>query len=77
MRYSRKPVPIEKEDARVDIAPEAEPLLPLLGGAYLWLDDEPEKAQYYMLLYREGVNRLQAARRRNLAGGYDDVLHWA
>ena len=27
--------------------------------------------------YREGVNRLQAARRRNLAGGYDDVLHWA
>ena len=77
VRYSRKPEPIDKEDGRVDIAPEAEPLLPLLSGAYLWLDDEPEKAQYYMLLYREGVNRLQSVRRRNLASGYDDVIHWA
>jgi hypothetical protein len=39
--------------------------------------DEPEKAQYYMQLYREGVNRLQSMRRRNLASSYDDVLHWA
>ncbi len=77
LRYTRKPRPIEKEEESVDIASEAEPLLSLLGGAYLWLDDEPEKAQYYMQLYREGVNRLQSMRRRNLASSYGDVLHWA
>lgn len=28
-------------------------LLPLLVASYIWVDDEPEKAQYYMNLYRE------------------------
>lgn len=37
----------------IDLDEELASLLPLLTAAYLWLEDEEEKAQYYMALYRE------------------------
>ena len=39
----------------VDISGECAPMLPLLTAAFMWLDDDAGKAQYYMSLYRDLV----------------------
>ena len=77
LRYRRRERPITPEEDTVDIHASAEVLLPLLSASYLWLEDEPEKAQYYMSLYREGVARLHAQERKSMHTGYGDVLGWA
>ncbi len=77
LRYRRSEQPITPETEAVDIHPAAHALLPLLSAAYLWLEDEPEKAQYYMSLYREGAARLHAQVREGTRAGYEDVLRWA
>lgn len=77
LRFRRSENPITPETEEVDIHPAAHALLPLLSAAYLWLEDEPEKAQYYMTLYREGAARLHAQIRDATRAGYEDVLKWA
>ena len=57
--YKRKPAVLEYTDdpledqTKVDLDEELCALLPMLVAAYVWTDDEPEKAQYYLTLYRE------------------------
>ena len=51
------------EDGQIEIQKECEPLLALLTAAYFWLDDDPEKSQYYHSLYREGMNALRYSNR--------------
>ena len=57
--YNRLPRSIEKsgeasEDSTViDLDEDLCALLPVLVASYVWMDDEPEKAQYYLMLYRE------------------------
>ena len=57
--YNRKPKSIENtgevsEDSTViDLDEDLCALLPILVASYVWMDDEPEKAQYYLMLYRE------------------------
>ena len=57
--YNHKPSPIvmsEEEDAatvRIDLDEDLCALLPILVASYVWVDDEPEKANYYLNLYRE------------------------
>lgn len=77
--YRAKPKPITENDplAEVDISPEHEHLLPLLTSAYLWLDDEEEKAQYYMSLYKEEEARLKRRGKGEIGSLYTDVLRWA
>ena len=48
---------------------ETRELLPLLVASYLWLDDDPEKAEYYRALYADGINIL----RRNVFRRLDNV----
>ncbi len=67
----------EGEDTTVDILPEYEHLLPLLTASYLWLDDDEEKAGYYMNIYREELSRLRSLGERKIDTGYSDVLGWA
>lgn len=56
LRYMRSPISISSDSSeRIDISNEVAHLLPILTAAFLWLDDAPEKAQYYMALYREGM----------------------
>ena len=43
------------KDAPLDIPSGAAHLLSLLVAAFIWLDDDAEKAQYYMALYRDGL----------------------
>ena len=40
-------------DSEIPIPPDVESLLPLATAAFLYLDDEPTAAEYYMSLYRE------------------------
>ena len=57
--YKKKPALIPQTDEaqkceiKIDLDEELCSLLPVLIAAYVWADDEPEKAQYYLSLYRE------------------------
>jgi len=57
--YERKPRAIDSEDSEmageIDLPEELCAILPNLIASYIWVDDEPEKAQYYLSLYREQV----------------------
>lgn len=43
----------------IDLDEDLASLLPTLVAAYVWLDDEAEKAQYYFSLYRERAVQIQ------------------
>ena len=56
--YNRVPKKIEaigdpENDPIIDLEEDLGALLPILVASYVWLDDEPEKSQYYMNLYLE------------------------
>ncbi|MCD8309488.1 MAG: hypothetical protein LUD19_06510 [Clostridia bacterium] len=57
--YEHRPTELENsgdasnDETVIDLDEEISSLLPILVGGYVWVDDEPEKAQYYMNLYRE------------------------
>lgn len=57
LTYYRKPREIDKSRPHelIDISGECSPMLPLLTAAFMWLDDDAGKAQYYMSLYRDLV----------------------
>lgn len=77
--YKRAPrnISADSPDEMIDIPPDSETLLPSLTAAYLWLDDDADKAQYYMGLYRDGMDRLLRSRPANISPEYTDVLRWA
>lgn len=64
-------------DSHLDIDPEIAHLIPLLASSYIWLDDDAEKAQYYMTLYRNGMASLKMYSTRCLNPKYEDVTRWA
>jgi hypothetical protein len=57
--YRRRPKELEnvgtpsEDESLIDLDEELCALLPLNIAAYVWADDEPEKAEYYLGLYRE------------------------
>lgn len=57
-------------DEAIDISREVEELLPLLVASYLWLDDDSDKAQYYMSLYHRGMATVQATASTELGRAY-------
>ena len=61
LTYKRAPYVASGDDMeeRIDIPREVDELLPLLVASYLWLDDDADKAQYYMSLYRSGMATVQ------------------
>ena len=64
-------------DEALDIPKGCEHLLPLLTASYVWLDDAPEKAQYYMALYREGMAAVKVYSRPAAGAWFQDVTGWA
>ena len=69
--YRRAPnIPSGIEDEELDIPKGAEELLPLLVASYIWLDDAPDKAQYYMSLYLDGVRAYKRVATASTATGY-------
>lgn len=59
-------VDISEDDTKIDLDEELSALLPLLTAAYVWADDEPEKAEYYLAMYRERSAEIER-RARNAA----------
>lgn len=62
--YERRPKEIvntgetTNDNAVVDLDDELCSLMPILIAAYVWVDDEPSKSEYYMSLYRERVQEI-------------------
>ena len=54
-----------------------EHLLPLLTSAYFWLDDDSEKSQYYMSLYREVMASVRIHGPAHINNSYKSVNGWA
>jgi len=46
-------------DEEITVPDGCEHLLPLIVAAYVWLDDDAERSQYYMSLYREGMSAVK------------------
>lgn len=70
--YNRKPKQIENkgpaqenEDV-IDLDEELCSLLPVLIASYIWLEDEPDRAQYYYTLYQARAAEI-TAKQRNLS----------
>ena len=63
--YNRRPASIVSNGALqaditvIDLEEELCALLPILVAAYIWMDDEPEKAQYYLSLYQQRAAYLE------------------
>ena len=63
--YNRRPKDIKHENSLsedltvIDLDEELCALLPILVAAYIWMDDEPEKAQYYLSLYQQRAAYLE------------------
>ncbi len=70
--YYRAPTHItaDNPEQSIDISEEVSPLLPLLTASYLWLDDDSEKAQYYMALYRQSLATVMRYSIRSLDSKY-------
>lgn len=64
--YKHKPNVITSDDPStddtdIDLDEDLCNALPLLVASYVWADDEPEKAMYYMTLYRERTAEIYSA----------------
>ena len=77
--YRKRPplVYTDTPDAELGIDPECSHLVALLTAAYIWLDDDPDKAQYYMSLYRDGMAAVKMYGGGCADSGYKDVTGWA
>jgi hypothetical protein len=69
--YNKKPQYIKREQSvsedmtAIELDEDLCSLLPTLVASYIWLEDEPQKAEYYLALYREGAANI-ASRVRNV-----------
>ena len=79
LTYSRMPrrITADSQEAEIDISGECTPLLSLLTTAYLWLEEDPEKSQYYMSLYNSEMSFIRRYNTSHSGGEYRDVLGWA
>ncbi len=77
--YRRLPRAISADtpNLQIDLSPAVSHLLPLLTAAYLWLDDDSAKAQFYMQMYLEGMRDIRISRPSSADAEAKDVLHWA
>ena len=69
-------IPTES-DGEIILPDGCDHLLPLLVSAYVWLDDDSDKAQYYMALYRESISQIKAYDRMKIDTKYEDVNGWS
>ena len=80
--YNRRPRAIESDnyaatdETVIDLDEELCALLPMLIASYIWADDEPEKAQYYLSLYRERASEIVAAARNPAPVTIKSVNGW-
>lgn len=65
VEYNHKPAHIEYtldpygDETPIDAEPEICSILPYLVASYVWIDDEPAKAQYYKVMYEERAQEIR------------------
>ena len=64
-------------DEEIVLPDGCEHLLALLSASYVWLDDDPDKAQYYMSLYREAMSAVKYYDRSHIDNSYHITNGWA
>ena len=80
--YEHRPTAIENtgattEDAQeLDLDDELCSLMPILVASYVWIEDEPEKSEYYMSLYRERVQEIVLFRKETAPVLIKNVNGW-
>lgn len=76
-----KPMPnevsLDSGDDEIEIPAYASHLLALLCASFALLDDEPEKAEYYMSIYQSEANKLRRLYSLSKGNTYTDVMGWA
>ena len=78
IEYKKAPCKLSGSPEEELLLPDGcEHLLPLLVAAYIWLDDDAEKAQYYMSLYREAMAAVKFYDRTFADSTYRSVNGWA
>ncbi len=78
LKYKASPTHILGNADEDLILPDGcEHLLPLLVSAYVWLDDDTEKSDYYMMLYRDGMAAVRTFNRDALDNEYTVKDGWA
>lgn len=78
IRYKRVPKDLTNASLteKIDLPRRAEYLLPILTAAYFWLDDDEEKAAYYISVYKTEAARLKSYGTPPSAV-YHDTTGWA
>lgn len=68
VRYNRKIASINQDEnaetTNIDLDDDLCAILPNLVAAYIWVDDEPTKAEYYLSLYREQAAEIYATAKK-------------
>lgn len=76
--YKKAPtLPSGNQDEEIILPTGCDHLLPLLCAAYFWLDDDEDKAAYYMSLYREGMLTARRSVKDLADTSYKNVNGWA
>ena len=76
-RRRGKKVELDDYDRDLDVPPECEHLLALRCSSYLLFDGNEGLAEYYLSLYRSGINSLKSMQVKASCEPYRDVLGWA
>ena len=76
-----KPLPREftlnDGESKIDVPPFASHLVPILTASFVFLDDDEEKADYYMTMYRHEVLKINHQHAMSKDNTYTDVTGWA
>lgn len=79
VEYLAKPTPISADlpdNTVIGLDDDLCALLPLLIASYVWLDDEPEKAQYYYNLYTQRAAEISLSTRGDSTLPFISVNGW-
>ncbi len=66
----------DSDNTVIELDPELVQLMPLLVAAYIWLDENDGKAQYYMDLYYRRAAEIQANKKSREGAKYVNVTGW-
>ena len=79
IRYRKRAPTVTEEtddESELPLDRDLAELAPLLIAYYLLLDDDPDKALAYLVLYREQANAIRQSDPRTRAGGYYSTNNW-
>ena len=82
VHYNRRPKQLvntgdpDEDMMELDLDADLAAMMPLLTAAYIWAEDEPELAEYYLTLYRERAAEVAASDRNFNSVPIRNVYGW-